>query len=396
MLPSDSTFSFEYADSTVHFGRNSVANLEECLAEHGAQSALIVCGSNVGANADLMGPLREGLGSRLGGVFDGTTPDKSIEDVFAGIEAIRESDPDVLVGVGGGSSLDIARQMSVLEADGRSLEEIKRAAREGGLTPPEPERPPKPVIVIPTTFAGAADSSGGSIIVLSADESPTAQPVRIGGSLRPIAMFYDPALFETTPTSVLAGSAMNGFNKGLETIYSSASNPITDATAVHGLRLLQDGFTRLSSDRPDGMDESVVGTILVQFERNTNVIHAFGHGFSRRYPVQQGKIHAIVAPHVLEYLFDEADARRNVLAEGLNVDTARASDPAIGEAIVTEVRKVRNGFELPTRLRDLEPVREEDIPKIAEFIVSDTAMARAPESVPMGEGEVEEIIRSAW
>jgi len=156
---------------------------------------LIVCGSHVGANEAVMAPLRRNLGDRLVGVFDETTPEKDIETVYDGIETMEAMDPDALIGVGGGSSLDIARQMSVFAAAGRSLSDVRGAAHEGTIEPPEPDGKPTPVIVVPTTFAGADLSSGASVTVLEAEESPTAQPIRTGGSVRPIAMIYDPDLF---------------------------------------------------------------------------------------------------------------------------------------------------------------------------------------------------------
>jgi alcohol dehydrogenase class IV len=54
----------------------------------------------------------------------------------------------------------------------------------------------------------------------------------------------------------------------------------------------------------------------VQFQRKTSVVHAFGHGFSRRYTLQQGDVHAVLVPHVLEYLFSKIDLRRELLAVG--------------------------------------------------------------------------------
>jgi len=114
-------------------------------------------------------------------------------------------------------------------------------------------------------------------------------------------MIYDPDLFETTPMSALAGSSMNGFDKGLETIYSSHATPITDATAMRGLQLLRESLPNLDGNNPTEMERAVIGIILVQFERRGSIIHAIGHGFSRRYPVQQGIVHAIVAPHALRY-----------------------------------------------------------------------------------------------
>jgi alcohol dehydrogenase len=402
-LPIPDTFDYDHCGVDLVYGRGRIAELGEDLAERGLERALVVCGSNVGANEDLMGPVREGLGDRLVGVFDGTRPSKAAVDASDGLERMREVDADALVAVGGGSSIDVARAMSVLDADGRTMDDLLAEAKaegEGGIAPVRSDGSDvTPMVAVPTTFAGADVSSGGSLLVASVDEPPVGQVDRVGiGDPRaaPVEVRYDPALFETTPMGALAGSAMNGFDKGLETIYGESPTPITDGTAIHGLSLLTDALPKLGDGDPGAMDRAVTGIALVQFERSTNIVHAFGHGFSRRYPVQQGVVHAILVPHVLRYVFDRVDARRDLLARGLGVDTEGLSDEAVAEAVVERVAAVRDGLGLPARLRALDPVDRADAPAIAEFIMDDAALARSPPGLDPTADELEDVIHEAW
>lgn len=395
MLPITDAFEFDYFGSDLVFGRGCVDGLDETLSDRNLDDALVVCGRNVGANEDLMEPIRHGLGDRLAGVFDETRPEKSAETVYDGIEAMREANADVLVGVGGGSSLDIARQIGVFAADGRSLSEFRELAREDRLEPPEPSEPPTPVVVIPTTLAGADISDTGSMAILPAEESPTGETMRTNGSNFPVGMFYDPELFETTPREPMAGSAMNGFDKPLETIYARNSNPITHATAVHSLRLLREGLPGLPDDDPDAVDRAVVGMILAQFERRLSIIHAFGHGVSRQYPVHQGLVHAVIAPHALRYVMGQVDARRELLASGLGVDPTLPDDE-LADAVVEEVIRVRDAFDLPTRLRDIDPVEEDDLPLIARYTIRDGKMEQVPAGLDPTVEDLEAVLRAAW
>lgn len=398
MFPVPDSFTFEYHGSDLVYGRESIAGIGDQVGDHGFDRALIVCGSNVGANEQLMDPIRTGLGDRLAGVFAETTPDKFAKTAAEGVEAMGSVDADVLVAVGGGSSLDVARLMAILESDGRSYDDLRtEAADTGRVAPLRSTDEPTPLVVVPTTFAGADISAGGSLEVLDAEESPTNQPVRVGTDdprASPVAMVYDPDLFETTPAGPLAGSAMNGFNKGIETIYTRYATPITDGTAVHGLRLLQDGFPRLGKD-PVAMDRAVTGIILVQYERKSAIIHAFGHGFSRRYPVQQGDVHAIVVPHVLRYVFSEVDARRSVIGAGLGLDPGESPE-VLAEAIVDRVSEVRDSLGRPTRLRELDAVDRGDFPAVAEFIHADGPMARNPTGLAPTVADIEGILDEAW
>lgn len=400
MLPVADSFEYDYRGCELRYGRGCVDRLGEFLAQRGLERALIVCGSNVGSNDDMLDPIRDGLGDQLAGVFDGTTPEKQAESAFAAIDAMEETDADVLVGVGGGSSLDVARQASAFSQDDRSLDDLREQAREGAVEPPETTGDRLPVVVVPTTFAGADVSSGGSIEVLSADDSPTGQPVNARGSIWPIADFADPALFETTPTGVLAGSAMNGLDKGIETTYARDADPVSDATAVHGLRLLSEALPRVvadgGADSPEAMDRAVVGTLLVQLDRKISIVHAIGHGFARRYSVQQGAVHAIVVPHVLRYLFENVDAGRELLAAGFGIDPTGRSRSDLADAIVEAIVELRDSLGVSTRLRDLPETRESDLPAIAEFVVDDPPMARTPEGLAPTPEEIEAVLQEAW
>jgi alcohol dehydrogenase class IV len=403
MLPIADTFEYEYQGCSILYGRGRASELNTVLGDRGLDDALIVCGSNVGANEDLMEPIRDGLGDRLAGVFDGTTPDKRVETAYDLLDKRAEVGADVLVAVGGGSSLDVARQATMLDVDGRDLADLRADAAAGpdalGSLAPGTD-PAIPLTVIPTTFAGADISTGGSLEVLSADTSPTGQPMTVsGGQAMPTVDLADPSLFETTPKSVLAGSAMNGFDKGIETPYARDATPVSDATAIHGLRLLSDALPRVAGDQASSeaaMDRAVVGALLVQLDRRISVIHAFGHGFARRYDVQQGDIHAIVAPHVLAYLFDEIDASRRALADGLGVDVEGRDDQAIAEDVVAAVTDVRDALPVPGRLRDVPATDEDDLPAIAEYIAEDWCMDRAPAALDATPAAIEGVLRAAW
>ena len=192
---------------------------------------------------------------------------------------------------------------------------------------------------------------------------------------------------------------MNGFDKGIETTYARDADPVSDAAAVHGLRLLADALPRVAGDEPGGeraTDRAVAGSLLVQLDRKISVIHAFGHGFARRYDVQQGAIHAVVAPHALAYLFDEVDAGRRALAAGLGVSTDGRADDAIAEDVVAAVADVRDALDVPSRLRDLPETDADDLPAIAEFVAEDPPMERAPADLDATPEGILGVLRAAW
>ncbi|WP_114576627.1 iron-containing alcohol dehydrogenase family protein [Saliphagus sp. LR7] len=393
---------FAYDPPAIRFGRGSADDLAEELREQDLGRALVVCGSTVGETEAVIGPVREGLGDRLAGVFAETTPEKRLSTAAAAAEAVSEVGADVLVGLGGGSSLDVAKLASVLAADARPFETVADELEERG-TITVPDRDLLPIVSVPTTLAGADLSQGAGITVETDDGSAT------GGvsdpRLMPAAAVYDPELVATTPRRVLAGSAMNGFDKGIETLYAPDRTPITDATAMRGLSRFREGLEGIGeAENPpiEAVAAALEGALLVQYGisrpggSTLSVVHAFGHALRDHGNVQQGVAHAVVVPHVLAYLFEHTHARRDLLAEALGVPREGRSEEAIAEEVVDRVASVRDALGLPSRLRDLEGVSRETFPGIARATLEDRFMANAPPGLEPTAGGVEEVLERAW
>ncbi|THE66012.1 iron-containing alcohol dehydrogenase [Salinadaptatus halalkaliphilus] len=392
-------YRFAYDPGTIVYGRNCVSRLEHELERIGAERALVVCGSTVGATDAVIDPVVAGAGDRLAGVFDETTPEKRLSTAFDGADRMSEDDIDALVSLGGGSSLDIAKVMSVLAASERPRGEIESTfERERAIAIPDSTLPP--IVALPTTLAGSDLSAIAGITVR---EGGLTRGALVDDRLMPAALCYDPALFETTPHEILCASAMNGFDKAVESLYGSNATPITDGTAVRSLRLLGRGLPRLGAgDRDqDTLHDAIMGTVLAQYgalggERITaSLIHSFGHGIARGYAIQQGGAHGIVAPHVLRYLFDNVDARRDLLAEGVDVDTTGTPEET-ATAVVDAVTEIRDALGLPSRLRTIDDLSKRDLPAVAADIADDVFIPNVPPGLEPTEAELEGVLRNAW
>ncbi len=394
-------FRFEYEPATVRYGPNCVSQLASEVTALGCERALVVTGSTVGETAAVIEPVRTGLDDRLAGVFAGTTPQKRLGTAFEALTQYRETDADCLVAVGGGSSLDVATVVSVLAGTDRDPAAVgAELVERGTLSVPESGVPP--VITVPTTLAGA-DLSQVAGVTADPVTCPVEEPASGAVSdprLMPAAACYDPKLVATTPKSVLAGSAMNGFDKGIETLYARNRTPITDATATRGLGLLAEGLETLGSGAADEttFQRLTQGILLVQYGisrpdgTTLSLIHALGHGLTRTYDVQQGAAHAVVAPHALSYLFDAVEGRRDLLAGALGVDDA--DDPA--DAVVERVADIAAGLGLPGRLRDVDGPGPEEFPAVADAVLGDAFMTNAPPELDPTRADIVGVLDAAW
>ena len=391
-------FRFDYRPGTIRYGSECVAELGTELDAVGAERALVVAGETTGTTPEVVDPVREGLGDRLVGVFAETTPDKRIGTAIEAAKQLAATDADAVVALGGGSSLDVAKVATAIAAGEASGDEIRETFVEtGGVAVPDGDL--QPVVAVPTTLAGADLSTIAGIT------SRRDGLVRGGAHdrrLMPAALLYDPELFRTTPHDVLCASAMNGFDKAVETTYAATATPVTDATAVRALRLLSRGLPDLGAgDRDEAtMHDAVVGMVLAQYGCSRadgltpSLIHAFGHGVARGYEIQQGGAHAVVAPHALRYLFDRVDAGRDLLAEGLGVEAATLA--ATATAVVERVAEIRDALGLPARLREIDDMSESDLPAVAADVHADGFVSNCPPELDPTVEELEAVLQEAW
>ncbi|MGQ4555403.1 iron-containing alcohol dehydrogenase [Halobellus sp. GM3] len=402
-------FRFDFHPGTITVGAGCVAGLGAELDRRGYDRAMLVAGRTVGTTPAVVDPIREGLGDRLVAEFPETTSAKTLGAALAGARLADERDVDVVVAVGGGSSLDTAKVLCAVAAHGDERESVARRAVDTGELPVASGADPLPLVGVPTTLAGADLSDiAGVTLTLERDVSGHASDVPSGGvgdpRLMPEALCYDPDLYRTTPASVLAASAMNGFDKGIEMLYSPHATPITDGTAARGVRLLRSGLGTVTESP---MDESrlvdvLSGIVCVQYglagadAYRASIIHAFGHGFSHGYDVHQGTVHGVVAPHVLEYVFGAVDGRRDLLAEALGVETDGRTAAAVAEGVVGAVADVRDELGLPRCLREIDGVERDHFPSIAEAIRADDLLDAAPAGVDPSVAEIVDILERAW
>jgi len=393
----DDGFRFAYDPGVIRYGSGCVAELAAELEAQGRDRALVVCGRTVGDTPAVVDPVRAGLGDRLAGVFARTTPDKRLSTAIEGAKRLRETGADTIVALGGGSSLDVAKAMRVVAASANDPAALG-ATFEAEGTLPVPAGTLPGLFVVPTTLAGA-DLSTLAGLTASPETCPVSEPVSGGVGdprLMPSALFYDPGLVATTPRRILAASAMNGFDKGVESLYARNRTPVTDATATRGLELLREGLPTLAGDRGEWDTGRVLrGIVLVQYGisrpdgTTLSLIHAFGHGLTAHSDIQQGGAHAVVAPHALAFLFERVDGRRELLADALGAD----GDPARG--VVRTVREIRDALGLPAGLREA-GIERSTLDAMAETTAEDSLLDNAPEGLDPTVADLRGVLERAW
>lgn len=228
-------FSFATA-ATIRFGLGAASTLVEDSRGLGSRPFLVTGSSR--ARTD---HVTAGLGEV--GHF-GLSGEPSFEDATAAVAAAREAGADVVVGLGGGAVLDLAKAVAALApAEGEPIDyaEVIGAGRELPANP-------LPFVACPTTAGTGSEVTANA--VLSSPEHRVKVSLRSPGMLARVAV-VDPELTVSCPPQVTAQSGMDALTQCLEPLTSRMTNPIVEALALAGLRSASRGLLRAHRDGED-------------------------------------------------------------------------------------------------------------------------------------------------
>ncbi len=293
------------------FGPGAVAQVAAEAARLDAGQALVI--ATPGSGARLGARVVDLLGPRCAGLHADAVMHVPRTVAAAGVEAARAARADLLVSVGGGSAIGLA----------------KAIAHETGV----------PILTIPTTYSG---SEVTAIFGLSEGERKV---VSRDPKVLPRTIIYDPDLTVGLPAAATAASGMNAVAHCVEALWVAERTPVTSAFAAEALRLFVPQLPRAVAD---GGDVTARGDCLVAawlagaaLAVGTGLHHKLAHvlgGFG----LPHAETHAIILPHVTRF---------NV-AESPDV-AARLSAAFGGRDPVATLESMLQGFPIPQRLRDV-------------------------------------------
>ena len=372
-------------------GPGSIEKLSGEIDGLGGTRAMLVISPSV-AKTFLLDRIKSGLGAKCVAVFDQVKPHSPTESIAKAVESAREAGIDVLVSAGGGSAIDSAKGVAALLAEGGSLPRL--GVR---FTPPnKKEVPPMPApklphIAIPTTLSGgeysysAGISEGGKKYIV-------ADP-----KLAPRVVILDPEAAATAPARLLAASGMNALAHCVEAVYSTETQPLTDAYCLRGIGLIARYLPRAVENSRDleALSHVQVAACLSGmgvYSAWTGIHHAIVHVIGGRYKAPHAEIHALMLPYAMRWNLDatvEAHARmaREIGIEGVD-------ENALATAVPEHVFTMNRRMGLPLRLREL-GVPREGLRQLAGDALDDYSIHTNPKPVTATE-QVLEVLEQAW
>ncbi len=397
------TWSF-HSPGQILFGRNAVDQLGDVAGRLGAGRALIVTDKSL---ADA------GLAQRVGGVlrtagiatevFDGGQPDPPLHAVNRCVEQARDCHADLLVGLGGGSNMDLAKAAATLLAHGGTCLDY------GGdqLVP----GPVFALILVPTTSGTGSEVTAAAVLN---DTDEGRKFAILSNYLRPQVALVDPTLTVSCPAKVTADSGIDALTHAIEA-YTAVDNetfplpegertvyqgryPLSDVLAEQAIGLVGRYLRRAVSNGDDieareGMALAATSAGMSFSNVGVAVVHALEYALAAEAHTSHGCGCGLLLPYVMEHNKSARAAQMVKIAGLLGEDITALDEHTAADRAIHAVHQLKADIGIPATLTEV-GVNPDAVPAMAEQAFALKRILRVnPRAV--SQEDLEAILKSA-
>jgi alcohol dehydrogenase len=367
-------------------GKNSINEIPAELDKLGVNKVFIVTDKIISEKTDIIKRIKEVLdGRKKYVVFDDVKPDSECSIVDRAFEIAKSESVDGLLSVGGGSSIDTAKAVAILFEKGGNIKDHTGVYI---LT-----KPTLPHIAVPTTAGTGSEVSHVAVIK---DEKEGRKLVYVDWYIMPQAAILDPTLTVSMPPSVTAHTGMDALTHCIEAIHSTENNPVSDAFAMHGIRLIKENLPRAIENPQDlearqNMQVAAMMGGAAFTNAQVGIVHAIAHSIGAMYGIPHGLANSLILPYGMMFNLPECP-RYKLVAEAFGLSDA--DEKKLARKAIDEVLKFIERLGLPKTLKEV-GVKKEDFPKIAELAIGDPSIISNPRFAIMPEA-ILEVLENAY
>jgi alcohol dehydrogenase len=321
-------------------------------------------------------------------IFDGVEPDPRIEVVEKSIEKAKKEGIDLIIGFGGGSSLDIAKVTSILITNSGKIDSFFGV----DLVP----NPGTPVILIPTT---AGTGSEVTPIAILSDTKEKLKKGIVSPTLFPEVAIVDPKLTIGLPPSVTAFTGMDALTHAIESYYSINATDLSDLLAFRAMELLSKNIRMAYAHgenlvaRSNMMEGSLFAGIAFA-NAGVGAVHAFAYPLGGEFHLAHGLTNTLMLPYVMRYNILGCPDKFAQMAQAFGEKVEGLSELDGAETSVKFVERLSDDLRVPRRLRDV-GIPEDAIPRLAEAAMKVTRLlANNPRKITLEDAVA--IYKSAY
>lgn len=383
----EADLNFNYFGPTkVVFGAGSIAELPMEIAALG-KKAFLVTDQGI-KETGLVDLVTERMGDLLAGVYSDVPQDSGMEVVDKGAEAALAAGADVLVSLGGGSVIDTAKGMCIVMKEGGSFRDFQGMQLLARLQIPH--------IVVPTTAGTGSEVTSGAVVM---DQEQGQKVIIFEYFNTPRVALLDPRMTVKLPPSLTATTGMDAMTHAVESYVSQQRNPISDATALHAIKLIAEYLPVCVDNGSDlaARGQMQVAALLAGWAFSNamvGLVHAMAHSLGAVCGIAHGLANGLLLAHVMKYNLEEVPELLADVARAMGADTAGMDSLNAGQVAVVEMKALSKRIGLSQRLRDL-GVAVDTLKQCSELSLSDGSIIYNPKIV-MDAEEVFAVYEEAY
>lgn len=349
------------------FGCGCVSQLAQDLASRGFHRAMLVTATAVRQHADSLAVQLEASGLSVL-IDDSVNEEPTIALLERVLAQARSTTIDVVVGLGGGSALDVAKLVAALWNGEQRVADCfgigKLAGRRTYLA------------CLPTTSGTGSEVSPNAILL---DETDDLKKGIVSPHLVPDAAYVDPVLTQTVPASATAATGVDALTHCIEAYANRFSHPMIDVLALKGIELIAGSLEAACQDGKDLQARSALslGSLYGGFclgPVNTAAVHALAYPLGGRFHVPHGVSNAILLPDVLEFNLRAAPERYARVAVAIGCQ-GKATDLLMAQRGIDRIRDMCRRCGIPSCV-SVFGVRDSDVPRMAESAMTITRLLK--------------------
>jgi alcohol dehydrogenase len=361
------TQSFTITQPTaIRFGIGAVNDLGAMVKQFGGSRVLLVVDPGVqaaGLTEAIIAPLAQLKIPYT--IYDQVTPEPGLKLADQGLKTAQKAKADCVVGVGGGSALDVAKAIAILLTNGG------KAADYIGLG--KIKKPGVPKIMIPTTAGTGAEVTFTAVFI---NEKTNAKAGMNGDPLYPDAALLDPSLTVSLPPHVTAATGIDAFTHALESYVSNQAHYISEMYAIEAIDLISHNLRPAFANGGNLAARSamLMGSLLggkALAMAGVGLVHAMAYPLGGMFNTPHGLANAILLPYVVEYNLIGNLEKYATVAEIMGYDTEGLSEREAAAMVVDAIHQLNSDVGIPCSLSDLDIPRT-DIPKMADIALTVT------------------------
>ncbi|MCZ0754044.1 iron-containing alcohol dehydrogenase [Anoxybacillus sp. J5B_2022] len=372
----------------VIFGKGSIQQVGESCLRLGATNVLIVSDPGVIAAGwlDVVVESCRQAGLQYTTFYDVTINPKDSE-VEKGCRIYIENECDAIIGIGGGSPIDVAKAIAILATNGGRIHDYEGVDKIHHPLPPQ--------VMVSTTAGSGSEVSQFSVIV---DMKEKKKMTIISRSLIPDIAIIDPETLSTKSAHLTASTGLDVLTHGIEAYVSLAATPLTDVQAKNAISLVAEYLrpsvaSKMNEEAKTNMAMASLQAGLAFSNAILGAVHAMSHAVGGKYNLLHGDVNSILLPYVMEYNLLANPKKFADIALFLGIDTRGLSAMAAGKKAIDYVKQLAIDIGAPQRLADI-GVEQDELRQMSVVAFHDACMITNPRDVTVE--DIEELFRKAW